>query len=129
VAGGTLLVAVFLGVVAHETAHMIVLRVFDIAYDVDWRPGSSESAAEMAMIRPLVTVTPRPGSAAEASVGLRLAAIAPLALATPLLLVLAGVVPDPLAIGSPAAVAATIGWAGGAIPSPQDFSVFWHGSR
>jgi hypothetical protein len=128
-AGGVLLVTVVVGVIAHETAHAIVLRAFDIEYDVDVHPTDTVSGTELPLVRPLVTVTPRPRSPSLSSVGVRLAAIAPLTLAAPFLLVLAGVVPDPLAVGNPVVAAATVGWAGCAIPSPQDFSVFWHGNR
>lgn len=127
--GGVLSLTLVLGILAHEAAHTIVLRAFDIDYEVELRPDGPVSGTQLAMIRPIVTVTPCPRPPNESSVGLRLAGIAPLTLTAPFLLVLVGLVPDPLAMGNPAIAAATVGWAAVAIPSPQDFSVFWHGSR
>lgn len=126
-AGGVLVVTLIVGTLAHESAHAAVLRAFEIPYDVDWRPGTATSAGAVA--QPLATVTPRAQASPTPSVGLRLAALAPLGLTAPLLLVLAGALPDPLATGDPSLAAATVAWAGTALPSPQDFAVFWYGDR
>lgn len=123
--GGVLVAALVAGIIVHESSHVIVLQALGIPYEIVWFTGD----AGLAMARPLVSVDPRPPTTLEASIGLRLAAIAPLTLAIPLALVLIGVLPDPLAMGNPYLTAATVGWAACALPSPQDFSVFWYGDR
>jgi hypothetical protein len=50
-------------------------------------------------------------------------------MATPLVLVLSGVLPDPARAGNQYLTAAMIGWLACAVPSPQDFSLFWYAER
>ena len=50
-------------------------------------------------------------------------------LVVPFALVPLGVVPDPFALGNPVVAAAAIGWAGCALPSPQDFALVWYPER
>lgn len=119
-AGGVLFATLLAGMVAHESSHALVLRLFGIGYDFDWLPSHDGPT----LSSPLATVTPRTRPHAG-SFGVRLAAVAPLALATPILLVLTGLVPDPLASGDPFLAASTVGWTACALPSPQDFAVFW----
>lgn len=127
VAGGVLAVTLLAGILAHESAHAAVLHAFGIRYDVSWHPDRRAAGTDLAIARPLATVTPRPVAHRRSQRAVRLAAIAPLALATPLSLVVMGVLPDPLATGDPSIAAATVGWAACALPSPQDFAVFCHG--
>lgn len=126
-AGGVLAVTLLAGILAHESAHAAVLHTFGIRYDVSWLPDRGAAGIDLALVSPIMTVTPRPGTPRQRHRAVRLAAIAPLALATPLSLVVTGVLPDPIAAGDPFLAAATVGWAACALPSPQDFSVFWHG--
>jgi hypothetical protein len=74
-------------------------------------------------------VTPREIPEELSPTWLRVAALAPLTLALPPLLVLAGVLPDPLRSGDVLLAAATVAWFGCALPSPQDFSLFWYPRR
>lgn len=118
------------GTVAHELSHVFVLRQLGVRCDVQWLPSrESPESLGAGIAQAWATVTPRAVPDGISQRGLRLAAIAPLALATPLLLVLAGVLPDPLATGNIVLAAATVAWFGCALPSPQDFSVFWHPGR
>jgi hypothetical protein len=127
VAGGVLAVTLLAGILAHESAHVAVLHASGIRYEVSWHPDRRAAGTDLAIASPLATVTPRPVSPRGSQRAVRVAAIAPLALATPLSLVVLGVVPDPLASGDPYMAAVTVGWAACALPSPQDFAVFCHG--
>lgn len=60
---------------------------------------------------------------------LRVAALLPVLLAVPLLLVGVGVLPNPLAADDHAAALALVALTGCGLPSPADWSVVWHGSE
>lgn len=118
------------GTVAHELSHVFVLRWLGVPCEVRWLSGQgTPSSLGAGVTQAWATVTPTAVPNDVSSRGLRVAAIAPLALATPFVLVLFGVLPDPLASGDLLVAAATAGWFGCALPSPQDFSLFWHPSR
>lgn len=123
-AGAVLLVAVAAGTVAHELSHAVVLTAFRVPYRIEWLPAREEAGLLRAGISGgWASVTPRSIPSGLAPWRLRLAALAPLALASPFALVLAGVAPDPFATGAVHLQAATIGWLACAIPSPADFSI------
>lgn len=126
-AGGVLAVTLWAGILVHESAHAAVRHAFGIRFDVSWRPDRRAAGTDLAIASPLATVTPRPVAHRRSQRAVRLATIAPLALATPISLVVVGVLPDPLATGYPYVAAVTVGWAACALPSPQDFAVFYHG--
>ena len=129
-AGGVLVVALGLGTVAHEFSHAAVLRAFGVSCDVSWFPRNGGDGSSLAGVGGTwATVTPRSVPRGFSPWGLRLAAVAPFALATPAVLVLAGVLPDPVATDEPILVATTVAWLGCSLPSPRDFSVFWHAER
>ena len=129
-AAGVLFGTVAVGMIAHELAHVLVLRALGVPYVVRWLPdGHAAGRFGVGVYKAWATVSPRSIPRDLSSWGLRLAAVAPLALAAPALLVLAGALPDPLASGDPFAVAATVAWLGCALPSPQDFSLFWYADR
>lgn len=129
-AGVVLLVTLGVGTVAHELTHVLVLRTLGVAYDVEWRPQrQNEDVFGLDVHRALASVTPRAIPEDLPPWGLRLAAVAPFGLATPAVLILVGVLPDPIASGNAYLAAATVGWLGFALPSPQDFSLFWHAER
>lgn len=129
-AAGALLVTVGAGTVAHELSHAAVLRVLGVSCAVSWFSRSDASGTSLAGLGGnWATVTPRSIPSGFSPWGLRLAAIAPLALATPALLVLVGVLPDPVGSDDPVLVASTVAWLGCALPSPRDFSVFWYADR
>lgn len=129
-AGAVLCLTVAVGVVAHELSHAAVLSLFGVRCDVSigrgrfgvGRPDASASGA-------LASVTPRETPPDASPWAMRLSAVAPLALAVPFLAVLAGAVPVPLSADGPLLGAWAVGWLACAIPSPQDFSVFWHAER
>ena len=126
-AGVVLLLTVGLGIVAHELSHAAVLSLFGI--ECDLAIGSSRvRSGQFGSNVPgtWATVTPQEVSPKTSPLAMRLSSIAPLVLAVPFVTVLAGIVPDPLQAGSPLLSAWTVGWLACAIPSPQDFSVFYH---
>lgn len=128
--GMVLLLTVGVGIVAHELSHSAVLYLFGIEYDLAIGPEQVETSQFATNISGAwAAVTPReipPGTSVRA---MRLSSVAPLVLAVPFLAVVAGIVPDPLQANSPLLTALTIGWLACAIPSPQDFSVFWHAEQ
>lgn len=129
-AGMVLLLTVGVGIIAHELSHAAVLYLLgiqcDIAIGPDWigagqlGPSSSGTWA---------TVTPREISTETSAWAMRLSSVAPLILVVPFVAVVAGLVPDPLQADSLLLTAWTVGWLACALPSPQDFSVFWHAEQ
>lgn len=132
-----LVVAVFVlagsvgvGIVAHELAHAVTLRTFGISYRIEWFPDRRDDGLLGAiLVGKLVAVTPHSISGEKAAGRLRVAAVTPLTLVSPLALVPLGVLPDPFATGDLYLKVAVIGWSACALPSPQDFSVLWHAER
>ncbi|MDS0477768.1 hypothetical protein [Natrinema sp. 1APR25-10V2] len=125
VAGCALVLAVAVGLVAHEWAHAAVLRLARVEYTVSYFPGRSEGVVSLLTSRPWAAVHPRP-SGREPAWALRLAALAPALLAIPVFwLAAAGYV----TAETPVVAAAAIGWLACALPSPQDFSVAFHARR
>ncbi|ELZ01152.1 hypothetical protein C482_08136 [Natrialba chahannaoensis JCM 10990] len=129
--GGALAVAVVVGLLAHEWMHALVLRVARIDYKLAYFPGSAAGFAGILAGRPWAVVHPQPRGHEPAWI-LRVAALAPLALAVPVFAVGAGFVSPvavPVDIDTPIATAIAIGWLACAIPSPQDFSVAFYAHR
>lgn len=125
-----LALAVVLGTVAHELSHAIALRCFRIPHSVDWFPERGGSTALPIGLRgQWAEVTPGPIPPDLATWKLRIAAIMPFCLLLPVTLVLLGAVENPLPIAGIHATLAAIGWTACAIPSPADFSIFWHPQR
>ncbi len=129
-AGVVLFAAVAVGTVIHELSHAAVLRAFAVPYEVVWLPMRTDVGALRAGLTggwAAVRLGRVPPSCSPWA--LRVASLVPLLLAMPLPLVLCGVLPDPLRVGNPYLTAATIGWLACAVPSPEDFSLFWHAER
>ena len=122
-----LFVTIGIGITVHELSHAIVLQFLGVPYEIRWFPERGDRFHSV-LSASWATVTPRKIPQDVPAVGLRISAIAPLALAVPLLLVAFGVVHDPLPSGN-LATAVTIAWLACALPSPQDFSVFWYADR
>lgn len=123
-------VTVCLGVIVHELAHALVLHSVGVPYEITWLPGRYESDQYSAgLVGAWAAVTPTHVSEKTPKWGIRLSALAPLLLTIPFWLILAGIIPDPIASGNLILTAVTIGWAACALPSPQDFSVFWYANR
>lgn len=116
---------VVIGTVAHELSHALVLRAIDVPHDIHWFPDKAEAGLGGGFGR-WAAVVPRHLPTDLSPWALRLSALAPLALATPMALILVGALPDPLAAGSVPLYAATVGWIACAIPSPSDFSLVWY---
>lgn len=129
-AGIVLLLTVGVGIVVHELSHVAVLSLFGIQCDIAIGPdraGTSQFGANIPGT--WASVTPREISPGTSAWALRLSSVAPLVLAVPLVAVATGLVSDPLQAGDPLLSAVTVGWLACAIPSPQDFSVFWHAEQ
>ncbi|MEF8936327.1 hypothetical protein [Halobacteriaceae bacterium SHR40] len=117
------------GITIHELSHAAVLRFLGVPYEIRWLPETEEGRFHSAVTASWATVTPQQIPDDVSSYGIRLAAIAPLALTLPVVLGAAGILPNPLASGDAYGAAVTIAWLGCALPSPQDFSVFWYADR
>ncbi|WP_121822413.1 hypothetical protein [Halostella salina] len=130
VAVAALCLAVGVGTVAHEFAHAAVLSLGGVPCEVNWLPERGGATLLRAgALGTWAAVTPRRLPDDTSPWLLRVAALAPLTLAAPGALVLAGTLPDPTAAGEPAVVAATLGWFACALPSPRDFSLVWYAER
>lgn len=116
--------AVGVGVAAHELLHAAVLRAAGVPVVVRLRPGESGTGVSGSLASVRMERVP-PGVAPWQ---LRLAALAPLALAFPFGAVVAGVVPDPIA-GDLFVQLALVGWLACALPSPDDFSIVFHAEQ
>lgn len=119
---GTLVV----GVVAHETSHFVALRLAGIPCRVELLPTRADGRVSPDIWAPLARVRPTPPIGDVAPAHLRVAALMPLWLAAPLVLIFAGVLPDPFASGSVGSRLVLIAWIGCSIPSPQDFALAWY---
>lgn len=118
------------GTVAHEFAHGVVLRALGIPYDIEWFPDRDASSfLNVSLFATWATITPRVIPREIPVWGLRLSALAPLLLVTPLLFVFVGFLPDPLEANSTLYAVITVVWLGCALPSPQDFSLFWYAEQ
>jgi hypothetical protein len=122
IAGGVLTFVVVAGLVAHEWAHALVLRLAAIDYTISYAPNRRPGVFGLIRSCPWAVVHPHP-TGAEPPWVLRVAALAPLALAVPILAVLATGASTP---GSMVTTVALIGWLACTIPSPQDFSVAFY---
>jgi len=125
---GAFLLAASLGIVVHECTHAVTLRVFGIPFEMEWLPGEGTRPLLGAANGAIARVTPVALPAGCPAWQLRVAAMAPLVLLAPFVLVGAGVIADPFA-GQPATAMAAAGWLACAVPSPGDFSLLWHAER
>lgn len=120
-------VAVVLGIVAHELSHALALRAFGIPHAIHWFPDRTGAGSFGTGIRGrwaavryhAISSTPRLWK-------LRIAAMMPFSLAVPFFAVAAGLVPDGFAAGNVYVSAALMALLACAIPSPNDFAIFWH---
>ena len=154
--GIVLLVALAVGVCVHELLHVVPLRCIGAEYTVtvlpadDGAPSSADGTSKTADGTPSVgeddapatvwatlqsaltgglvrvEVTHLPRDAPDWVV--RVAALLPVVLAVPMLLVAAGVLPDPVAANDHLATALLVAAAACGLPSPADWAVVWHGS-
>ncbi|PSP55480.1 hypothetical protein BRC82_05985 [Halobacteriales archaeon QS_1_67_19] len=133
--GLVLITTLAVGICVHELLHLLPLHLAGAAYSVTLLPADDAdsstpwTALQSALTSGLVRVEVVSVPDATPDWVLRTAAILPLALALPLALVAAGVLPDPLATGDYVGVAALIALTACGLPSPADWSVVWHGSE
>lgn len=124
-----LLGALCVGTVVHELLHAWILRAAGATVEVHWGSDGRSDRHWAAITGSLAAVRLRRVPPTLSSWHLRLASLAPLVLAAPLVAIAAGLVPDPF--GGPDYVLqfGLIGWLACALPSPEDFSVFWHAAE
>jgi len=122
IAGCGLVLAVAAGLVAHEWTHALVLTLARVEYTVSFAPERTGGIVAMLASCPWAVVRPQP-TGREPPWIFRLAALAPLVLAVP---VLVGIDTGAVTPESPITTAVAIGWLACAIPSPQDFSVAFY---
>lgn len=119
-----------IGIVAHEFAHAVALRIFGISFRIDWFPDSRDDGLlGMIFLGKLAAVTPQRFPQEDAALGLRVASMMPLILLLPLAGIPLGILPAPVLAESLYLKVALIGWLACALPSPQDFSVLWYAPR
>lgn len=124
-AGCALFVAVAGGLVAHELSHALALELARVDYTVSYFPDRTDGVLAMLASCPWAAVHPRPTGNESAWI-LRLAAMMPLVLALPVLVLgVTGSLPTEHVAGT----AFVIGWLACTIPSPQDFSVAFYAHR
>lgn len=129
-AAGILFATLAVGIVAHEFTHVLALRILGVTCELNLPPARHDAGVfGIGISQAWAAVVPRTIPPGISPWGLRLAAIAPIILAAPPLLVLTGVFPDPIETGNVYLVAATVAWLGCALPSPQDFSLFWYAEQ
>jgi hypothetical protein len=128
--GLALLVAVTAGIVAHELSHALFLRAVGVSFDLRWFPSQDGATRLRASVTGgLASVQLREIPDDLSPWKLRAAALMPFLLSTPFVLVGFGIAPDPFQAGNAALSAAMVGWLGCALPSPQDFSMFWYAEQ
>lgn len=125
VAGIALLFAVGAGIVVHELLHAVVLKAAGVSVEIDWFHGRSGQLGA-GLFGTLASVRIRTIPDDLPAWQLRIASLAPLSLATPLVAVAAGLISDPFAGSDVVLQAAVVGWLACALPSPADFSLFWY---
>ena len=122
-----LLGSLAIGIIAHEFAHAAVLFLFEIEYEVEWLPDRTDTDLLRAgLFGSWATVTPVSIPPNVPAWGIRAAAVAPAILAVPALGIAAGLPPYSLWSTHPTIGIAAIAFMACAIPSPSDFSLFWH---
>ena len=120
-------ISVVVGTIAHELSHALALRSFHIPHVVRWFPDRGESGSLSMGLRgrwAMVTYGSVPATVDPWK--LRVAAMMPLTLTLPVIVVYLGLVPVGPIEGNLIVSFAAIGWLACAIPSPADFAIFWH---
>ncbi len=121
-----MMLAVCGGTIVHELVHAVVLHVSGVEYRIHWRYHPTRHRHEAGSVGALASVEPQALPPDLPPWHLRVAALSPLVLATPLLAIALGILPDPFASDNLYLHAAFIGWLACALPSPQDFSLVFH---
>lgn len=128
-AGLALLAVVTLGTIVHELLHASVLQAAGVPYDMQWLADASGGTLGSGLLGTWAAVELRAVPEDLPPWTLRVASLAPLVLAAPLLAIPAGVVADPFAGENVVHQAVVLGWMACALPSPADFSLVWHAEQ
>ncbi|MXV61279.1 hypothetical protein GS429_04210 [Natronorubrum sp. JWXQ-INN-674] len=125
VAGCALALTVAVGLVAHECAHALVLRLARVDHTISYFPDRTDGIVGLLASCPWAVVRPHL-TGREPTWVLRVAALSPLLLAVP---VLGAGMSGAVTTETPIVTAIAIGWLACSIPSPQDFSVVFYAHR
>jgi hypothetical protein len=123
---GLLVGTLVVGLVAHELSHFVALRLSGVPCTIEVLPKRDNGEGSAGIGDPLARVRPTHSMGDIEPRHLRVAALMPLCLSVPLVLVFVGVLPDPFAAGAVSSKLVLIAWLGCSIPSPQDFSMVWY---
>lgn len=126
IAGLVLFSVVSVGIVLHELLHGIFLRAAGVSFDIQWFHGETSGRLRSLFFGTWASVSMRSIPDDVSPWKIRAASLSPLLLTAPLVGVTVGAIPDPFAGDNLVLQLAVIGWLACAIPSPADFSLFWH---
>ncbi|WP_137287056.1 hypothetical protein [Halorussus salinisoli] len=132
--GLVLLATLAVGVCVHELLHVVPLHLTDASYTVTVLPAEEPTSRttwatlQHAFSSGLVRVEVTHLRPTTPDWMVRVAALLPLALALPLGLVVAGVLPNPVTTGDDVVTVALVALTGCGLPSPADWSVVWNGA-
>jgi len=127
---GIFLLTAAIGVVVHELSHAVALRAAGVPCRIELFPARDDAGGFRAVaIGALARVTPTNVPDGLPSWRLRVAAMMPLSLVVPIVLVATGFLPVPSGVDSLTLELAAIAWIGCSLPSPQDFSLLWYPER
>lgn len=121
-----LLLTVAIGTLVHELLHAAALHASGVDYEMRWLHGRGADRLAAGVFGTWASVEVLAVPADLPPWRLRAASLAPVLLATPLVAVAAGALPDPFASGSILLQLAVVGWLACSLPSPQDFAIVWH---
>lgn len=118
--------AVGTGTVVHELLHATVLELAGVDAEVRWLEGGRAGRLGAGLFGTWASVRMTAVPVDLPPWQLRAAALAPLLLAAPLVVIAIGAVPDPFASDHLYPKLFLVGWLACALPSPQDFSLVWN---
>ncbi|WP_458206657.1 hypothetical protein [Haladaptatus sp. NG-SE-30] len=126
---GWLLGSLAVGICVHETLHAVFLRAIGVACRIEFLPSRTAGGVGVGLLGGAwARVTLSEISTTTSVRGLKLAALSPILMLTPFAFVALGMAPDPMTQDDLPLKLATIGWFATALPSAQDFVMFWQAS-
>lgn len=126
VAGAVLAAVVSVGVGVHELLHALCLLAAGVPFEVEWLHGGRGGRLGGGLFGTWASIRLGAVPPDLPAWQLRAASLSPLLLATPLVAVALGWLPDPFAGDDLHLQLAVVGLLACAIPSPADFSLCWH---